>query len=147
MSASRSPSIKGSRWFFSVQTDAFLTVYVWCCGLVTGIFLIIMQSGLVLLNASWRDFCHRAIWQKLWIPSPLLSTGKFNFPVSQNEVKSCLKISYPAHARVVPFPVNRALRIFSCFLLANNTLKPVNCLRQRPVSFVFKLTYFLLHFF
>ena len=43
--------------------------------------------------------------------------------------------------RIVPFPVNRILRIFSCFLLANNTLKPVNCLGQRPVSFVFKLTY------
>ena len=25
--------------FFPVQTDAFLTVYIWCCGLVTGIVL------------------------------------------------------------------------------------------------------------
>ena len=51
------------------------------------------------------------------------------FPSHKNEVKSCSKIRYPAHARVVPFPVNRTLRIFSCFLLANNTLKPVSCLR------------------
>ena len=74
-------------WFFSLQTDAFLTVYVWCCGLVTvtGIFLITMQSGLVLLDASRRDFCHIAndlIMWKQWIPSPLQSTAKFNFPVS-----------------------------------------------------------------
>ena len=49
------------------------------------------------------------------------------FPSHKMEL-SCSKIRYPAHARVVPFPVNRTLRVFSCFLLRNNTLKPVNCL-------------------
>ena len=70
--------------FFSVQTDAFLTVYVRCCGLVTEIFLIIMQSGLGLLNASRRGYCHiendLIIW-KLNSISPMQSTAKFSFPV------------------------------------------------------------------
>ena len=63
-------------YFFSVQTDAFLTRYVWCCGLVTGIFLFIMRCGFVLLNASRRDFYHIAndliIWRLL---------GQFFFPL------------------------------------------------------------------
>ena len=33
--------------------------------------------------------------------------------------------------------IARTLRVFSCFLLPNNTLKPVNCLRQRPVSLLY----------
>ena len=73
--------------------------------------------------------------------------AEFHFHVKTFPLKSCSKIRYPAHVRVVPFPVNRTLRVFSCSLLANNTLKPVNCLRQLPVSFVFKLTHFVLFLF
>ena len=80
--------------FFPVQKDRFLTVYVWCCGLVTEIFLFIMRSGFVLLNVSRQDLCHIANDLLIW-----------------------------------------------------NILQPVSCYSQRPVSFVFKLTYFLLHFF
>ena len=124
---------------------AFLPLYVCCCGLVTGILLFIMRSGFVLLNAPWREFCHIANELIIW----KLNSMSKHFPCSQllNLIFPSHKMRYPAYARVAPFPVNRTLRVFSCFHLANNTLKPVNCLRQRPVSFVFKLTYFLLHFF
>ena len=137
--------------FFSVQTDAFLTMYVWCCGTVTGIFLFSMRSGFVRLKASWWEFYHIAndlITMEAEFHFHIKTFLLLNliFPCHNNEVKSCSKIRYPAHARVLPFPLNRTLRVFSCFLLANNTLEPVNCLRQLPVSFLFKLTYFLLHF-
>ena len=77
--------------FSPVQTDVFLTVYVWCCGLVTGIFLFIMWSGFVLfVNVSLRILCHTANDLIIWKPefhfpcqniSPK-STAKFNSPVS-----------------------------------------------------------------
>ena len=98
-----------------------------------------MQSGLVLLNASRRGYCHIAndliIW-KLNSISPMQSTAKFNFPVSQNEVKSYSKIRYPAHARVVPFSVNRKLRIFSCFLLASIPTKFGACIKNRMIFYL-----------
>ena len=117
--------------FSSVQTDAFLTVYVWCCGLVSFLWHHAIRFHGSVESIATRFLPHRKrldnVDAEFFLPcSQLLN---LIFPSHKNEVKSCSKIRYPAHARVVPFPVNRTLRIFSCFLLANNTLKPVSCLR------------------
>ena len=88
--------------FFPVQADAFLTMYVWCCGLITRIS--ISSSGFFLLNVSRRDLCLIANDLMIWKPNsishvktfPLQSIAKFSSPVLWNEVKSCSKIRYPA---------------------------------------------------
>ena len=74
--------------FSPVLTDSFLTMYIWCCGLVTGIFL--SSSGFFLLKVSRQDLCLIANDLMIWKLNsifhvktfPLQSTAKFSSPVS-----------------------------------------------------------------
>ena len=98
----------------------------------TGVFLFIMRSSFILLNASRQDVCHTANDLIMWTPNSIPHVK--TFPLQSQ----LLNLILPAHKMklrlvqnqgiqhnltVVPFPaVNRKLRFFSCFPLANNTL-------------------------
>ena len=118
--------------FFSVQTDAILTVYVWCCGFLQEFFF----SSCDPVSSCWmhRDkmFATQQNDLIMWKPNSILHVK--TFPLQSQ----LLNLILPAHKMklrlvqnqgiqhnltVVPFPaVNRKLRFFSCFPLANNTL-------------------------
>ena len=76
--------------FFSVQTDAFMTVYVWCCGSVTGIFLFIMRSGFILFKASRREpkrldnMEAECLFHGKTFPLQSTAWGSYLFPSSSN---------------------------------------------------------------
>ena len=116
--------------------------YPFALWIPTGIFIFIMRSIFILLNSSYLSHIANDLlkWKQFHFPCQNISSQLRNLIppcVSWNDLNFFFK-SKVSNTRVVPSPVNRTLRFFSCFLLANNMLKSI------AVSCVFELTYLLL---
>ena len=97
----------------------------------TGLFLFIMRSSFILLNASRQDVCHIANDLIMWKPNSIphvktffLQSQRLNLILPSHKMKLRLvqKQGIQHNSRAVSSSQQETEVSFSCFPLANNTL-------------------------
>ena len=102
---------------------------IWTMIFMSSMFLFIMWSSFILLNASRQDVSHIAndlpMSKQFYFPRQTFFSQLQNLILLPHKVtlsQSWSKVSKVSSTRVVSSPVNRTRRFLSCFHLANDTL-------------------------